>query len=190
MGQAKVDGVGQFLDEAAALEAIRIREAELAQQEFDTAWNEVEAMVDEELKASCKFREARDKVKENQNKIEEGRANLYEAQKKLAMLEVFRVNQETLRRLEEQRNAAINAAQAAKKTLMEQRLLEKRALAEAAKQIEQGSKRSIREVMTVEGPLEKRSQPRVSHENGIEPIMVNEQAVEPTVETESVEAMV
>merc|ERR1719158_1874752 len=68
-------------------------------------------------------------------KVEEARKELYEAQKKVAMLEVLAVNHAKMQALEETRRRAQQAAEEAKKNMLEQKQREKDALEATRKAI-------------------------------------------------------
>merc|ERR1719453_2613122 len=60
--------------------------------------------------------------------VEEARKELYEAQKKVAMMEVLAVNHAKMKALEDARKRAQEAAEAARKNMLEQKQREKEAL--------------------------------------------------------------
>merc|ERR1719453_2892564 len=60
--------------------------------------------------------------------VEEARKELYEVQKKVAMMEVLAVNHAKMKALEDTRKKAQEAAEQARKTMLEQKLREKEAL--------------------------------------------------------------
>merc|ERR1719373_1065703 len=93
-------------------------------------------MIVKEQEAAKGYSEARKKKEDCAKKGEEATKGLLEARKKVAMLEVYQVNQRKMKELEEKRRAATAAAEQAKKNLMEQRQREKDALEATRKALE------------------------------------------------------
>mmetsp|Transcript_68108 Transcript_68108/g.190189 ORF Transcript_68108/g.190189 Transcript_68108/m.190189 type:complete len:331 (+) Transcript_68108:118-1110(+) len=122
-----------MIEEAAALEVAQEKQVTEAQQEFDKAKADVAEAIDKEKESANKYRELKGKRQEFTKKNESQRMELLEAQKKLAMLEVLALNHARMAELEAKRKAATEAAEAAKRHLLEQRQKEKEAL-EATRQ--------------------------------------------------------
>eukprot|EP00927_Polykrikos_kofoidii_P034086 TRINITY_DN2891_c0_g1_i3.p1 TRINITY_DN2891_c0_g1~~TRINITY_DN2891_c0_g1_i3.p1 ORF type:complete len:280 (-),score=85.44 TRINITY_DN2891_c0_g1_i3:119-913(-) len=126
----KADGM---VEETKALEQAQVKQAEEAQEEFEAAKKAVAEAMDEEAASAAARRDLQNKKQDSHKVVEEKRLELLEVQKKLAMIEVLALNHGRMQELEEKRRAAAEAAESAKKHLMEQRAKEKAAL-EATRQ--------------------------------------------------------
>merc|ERR1719443_198416 len=82
----------------------------------------------EENEAALKYKELNSQRSEMTKKVEHARKELYEGQKKKAMLEVLAVNHQKMKALEETRKRAQQAAEEARKNMMENKQREKEAL--------------------------------------------------------------
>lgn len=122
--------------EAKALVDAQGKQEEEAKKEFDEAKAAVAAFIEQEAVAAKSFRESKDKKNEAHGKVDEKRKDLLEAQKRLAMLEVMHIQAGKMKLLEERRKAANEAAEAAKRNLVEQRQKEKEALEATRKALE------------------------------------------------------
>merc|ERR1719478_1060253 len=80
------------------------------------------------MAAAASYKEIIGKRSEITKQVEAARKELYEGQKKVAMLEVLAVNHAKMKALEETRRRAQEAAEAAKKSMLEQKQREKEAL--------------------------------------------------------------
>merc|ERR1719373_1324585 len=123
-------------------------------------------MIVKEQEAAKGYSEARKKKEDCAKKGETATRSLLEARKKVAMLEVYQVNQRKIKELEEKRRAATAAAEQAKKNLAEQRQREKDALEATRKALElarqkareaKGVGRGKRAAPVVEGSPAKRA---------------------------------
>lgn len=116
------------LQEAQAMEKAQQTQVDEAQREVDKARAGIAAEQQKELEAASSYKETVGKRSEITKKVEEARKELYEAQKKVAMLEVLAVNHAKMKALEETRKKAQEAAEAARKNMLEQKQREKEAL--------------------------------------------------------------
>mmetsp|Transcript_3839 Transcript_3839/g.9007 ORF Transcript_3839/g.9007 Transcript_3839/m.9007 type:complete len:312 (+) Transcript_3839:1278-2213(+) len=98
-----------------------------AREEYKAAGQGVETAIQNELEKARIYRAIRDERKNQDKEAEERQNNLVQAQMKLAMLEVVKANQDSMKQLREQREAALRAAKEAK----ENYLAEKKAFAQA-----------------------------------------------------------
>jgi chromosome segregation ATPase len=116
------------LAEAEAMETAQKKQVDEAKAECDAAKAEIEELTKKELEVATSYKALTAKRGEYTAKVSEKRAELYEAQKKVAMLEVLAVNHAKMKALEETRKKAQEAAAEAKRVFVEQRLREKEAL--------------------------------------------------------------
>jgi hypothetical protein len=116
------------MKEAETMQASQEKAVESTKAEYEAASAEVAEMTKKELEAATKYKELVAKKGEFSAKIAENRNALYEAQKKVAMLEVMSVNHAKMKHLEEVRRKAQDAAAEAKRVFAEQKQREKEAL--------------------------------------------------------------
>merc|ERR1719491_761297 len=105
----------------------KVQTCEAAQAEYDKAKAAIEAAMLAEVASANEYKENVGKRSEFTKKVEEARKDLYESQRKAAMIEVLAVNHAKMKMLEEARKAAQKAAEDAKKNMLEQRQREKEA---------------------------------------------------------------
>jgi len=116
------------LAEVEAMEKANQKQVDEAKGEYDAAQADIAAKSKEELEAAAAYKALSAQKGQFGTKLQETRGALYEAQKKLAMLEVLQVNHEKTKQLEETRKKAQEAAAAAKEMFLQQKLKEKEAL--------------------------------------------------------------
>jgi len=116
------------LAESAAMENANQKQVDEAKAEYDAAKAEIEAKSREELEAAALYRSLVAKKGEFASQVNEKRAELHEAQKKIAFLEVLQVNHAKTKSLEDIRRKAQEQAVAAKEMYQQQKLKEKEAL--------------------------------------------------------------
>jgi len=116
------------LQEAQAMEKAQAQQAEEAKGEYEKAKAEIAAATQKEMQAAVSYKEIVGNRLVVTKQVEEARKELYEAQKKVAMLEVLAVNHAKMKALEETRMAAQKAAEDARKNMLEQKQREKEAL--------------------------------------------------------------
>jgi len=107
--------------EAASLEATRVAEVDEAAAAYTAAKVNVQEEIERELTIVRESRRLKDEAADASRRASACRNSLFEAKKRLAMLEVLQMNRETVRRLREQREAALRAAQEAKQNLKDHR---------------------------------------------------------------------
>lgn len=117
-----------MLEETNALEQAQVKQAEEAQEQFEAAKKAVAEALDDEAACAAARRDLQIKKQDSHKIVEEKRLELLEVQKKLAIIEDLALNHGRKQELEEKRRAITEAAEAAKKKLMEQRAQEKAAL--------------------------------------------------------------
>lgn len=112
-------------------------QAEIAKNhaEFQCARAQVADAMAKEIEAALAFKAARVEKEDCGNKVKEARNKLALAQKKYAMVEVLAMNQKKMKEFEEAKRSATETANAAKRSLQEQRLKEKKALEETKRVI-------------------------------------------------------
>jgi hypothetical protein len=120
----------ESMDEALKMEKDQQAQADETKAEYDKAAAEVAENTSKELTAATEYKALVAKRSEYSAQIAEHRNALYEAQKKVAMLEVLAVNHAKLKALEDTRRMAQEAAAEAKRVYAEQKLREKEALEE------------------------------------------------------------
>jgi len=106
---------------ASAVEAGKAAEVAQAEADYEGRKQAVREAIDSELAAVKEHRRCREKAAACAAEIAERRNRLFEAQKKVAMLEVLRANHQAVLRLQEERQAALLAAKEAKNNLREHR---------------------------------------------------------------------
>lgn len=116
------------LQEAQAMENAQKKQADEAQIEYEAAKEQVAAGTQKEMEAANCWKGVLAQRAAVTAKVEEARKELYEAQKKQAMLEVLAVNHAKMKMLEETRKAAQQAAEAARQNMLAQKQREKEAL--------------------------------------------------------------
>lgn len=122
------DAAQKELKEAEALEAVEAKKVAEAQAEYDKAREDIAKAMEEEGAAAARFKELNSQKSEMVKNIEQARKELYEGQKKKAMLEVLAVNHQKMKALEETRKKAQQAAEEARKNMLENKQREKEAL--------------------------------------------------------------
>jgi len=116
------------LQEAEAMEKAQQNMVDEANKEVQKAKDEISSAQNKELEAAKAYKDIVGQRSEITKKVEEARKELYEQQKKVAMLEVLAVNHAKMKALEETRRQAQQAAEEAKKNMLEQKAREKEAL--------------------------------------------------------------
>jgi len=116
------------LQEAQAMEKAQAQQVDEAKADYNTAKAEIAAATQKEMEAAAGYKDVVAKRSEVTKKVEEARKELYEYQKKVAMLEVLAVNHAKMKALEETRLKAQQAAEAARQNMLEQKQREKEAL--------------------------------------------------------------
>jgi len=134
IAKAEIQGSDAQIQEAEAFEKAQAAQEDEARREFEVEQKNVEAAMAEEMAGATKLREFSEKRDTVRAEVNKKRTELMEAQKALAMLEVMALNHARMKELEVRRKAAADAADAAKRNLIEQRAKEKEAL-EATKRL-------------------------------------------------------
>jgi len=116
------------VQEAEAMEKAQLAQVTEAAAEFEKAKAEIDKGRQQELVVAESQKEIVGKKAEFAKKVTDARNELYDAQKKYAMLEVLAVNHKKMKALEETRKKAQEAAQAARDNMLEQKRREKEAL--------------------------------------------------------------
>jgi len=114
--------------EALAAAAAEDKKVEAATAEYEKAKAEIAAAMEEERATAAAYKDLTGKRLEMTKKVDDARKELYEGQKKQAMLEVLAVNHAKMKALEETRKRAQAAAEDARKNMMENKQREKEAL--------------------------------------------------------------
>lgn len=114
--------------EAAALAAAQENQVKELQAEFDKARAEVEAAMELEQDAATAIRHLKEKQAGVMGKADEARKTCLEAQKKVDILTAMAEDNLRIKQLEEAKQAAIAATEAAKKDLIAQRQRQKEAM--------------------------------------------------------------
>merc|ERR1719408_417432 len=110
------------------MEKAQAQQGAEAQAEVQKAKTEIAATTQQELAAAAAYKDIVGRRAEVTKKVEEARKELYEMQKKVAMLEVLAVNHAKMKALEETRKKAQEAAEEARRIMLEQKQREKEAL--------------------------------------------------------------
>lgn len=136
------------LQEAIVCEKAHTVEVDQARVDFDEVHEEVDKLIKEELVMAGKYRALRDQKKEKLSNVSVLREKLFEAQKKVAMLEVIAVNNAKMKEIREKADRATKAAEEASKAVLEHRRMQKESM-EAARRAwadldRKGLKRSTR----------------------------------------------
>jgi len=116
------------LKEAEAAEAVEQKKVDEATAEYEKAREDIAKAMQEESTAALNFKELNSKRSEMTKTVELARKELYEGQKKKAMLEVLAVNHQKMKALEETRKNAQQAAEEARRNMLENKQREKEAL--------------------------------------------------------------
>lgn len=116
------------LQEAIALEQTQVVQAKEAKADFDQAHAEVAAQIDKEIAAAENFRQLRANKVLLASKTYALREELFEAQKKVALMEVLEVNRAKMKLIAAQAEAAVKAAEEAKRQIYEQKRAQKQTL--------------------------------------------------------------
>jgi len=124
--RGRIAGVSAKLEELQEQESAHSRSASQAQKELDLAQEEVARTIQEELAAAKAYHDIKERSKVPSD--DDKKAQLLEAQKKLAMLEVMAASQSKMKLLEEQQRVATEAAEAARLAIQEQKQRERDAL--------------------------------------------------------------
>ena len=126
--KAKLQKEEAMMEEVSALESSHEKQVEEAQTEFEKVKVEVAAAMEKEQEAAKTWAEMKKKKSDALGTVNAKRAELLEAQKKRAMLEVTALNHARRQELEAKKIAAMEAAAAAKANLLEQKQKQKEAL--------------------------------------------------------------
>jgi len=136
------------LQEAEAMEKAQNQQVKEAEGQYEKAKAEIAAATKNEMDSAGSYKAVVAQRSEVTHKVEEARKELYESQKKVAMLEVLAVNHAKMKALEDTRKRAQEAAESARKNMLEQKQKEKdaleatrRALAEVKNEMKAGKKR-------------------------------------------------
>jgi len=119
---------GKDLATAQAGEAVLTKNVAAAQAEYAQAQADITKAMETERATAASYKDLTSSRKEMSMKIDEARKALYEGQKKQAMLEVLCVNHAKMKALEETRKQAQQAAEEARKNMLENKQREKEAL--------------------------------------------------------------
>jgi len=131
---ATVEASEQSIAKVAEIEKARDADVQAAQEGYEAAQGITAEAFGAHLAAARVFKEAvQNRILLRKN-IDERGDNLLEAKKKLAMLQVLKENQVTMRRLQEQRELAVEAAREAKRNLIKCRQQGKHHFESAVKQ--------------------------------------------------------
>jgi len=124
------------LQEAVALEEAHRAQAEAAVKEFDEIQAIMKEAIEKESDAAHKYRQMSDQRAEASHKEMDRRQQLLEEQKKLNMLEVMALEHKKMEELELKKKEATETAEAAKRSLAEQKQRERDALEATKKALE------------------------------------------------------
>lgn len=116
------------LKEALDAEAVQAKKVEEAMAEYEKAKAEIAQAMEQEKNTAASFKELNGKRTELSKKIDEKRKELYEGQKKHAMLEVLATNHKKMKILAEAKEKAQAAAEEARRNMIESKQREKEAL--------------------------------------------------------------
>jgi len=126
--KTKMQATQKELEEAQAAEAEQAKKVEAATAEYEKAKADIAAAMEQERATAAGYKQLTGQRAEMTKKVDEARKELYEGQKKQAMLEVLAVNHAKMKALEETRKRAQDAAEAARKNMIENKQREKEAL--------------------------------------------------------------
>merc|ERR1719183_2607585 len=99
------------------MEKVQAQQVAEAQAEYEQAKVEISEATQQEIQAAAAYKATVAQRSEVTKQVEDARKALYEAQKKVAMLEVLAVNHAKMKALEDTRRRAQEAAEAAKKSM-------------------------------------------------------------------------
>jgi len=116
------------LQEAIALEQAQMMRAKEAKGELDQAQAEVATQIDKEIAAAENFRQLRANKVLLASKTYALREELFEAQKKVALMEILEANRAKMKLIAAQAEAAVKAAEEAKRQIYEQKRAQKQTL--------------------------------------------------------------
>jgi len=119
--------------EAEATETALANQAAEAKLEYDKASQDAQNAMATEMEMARTYKAVWDQRAEVESKVDECRNDLYQAQKKVAMLEVLAVNHAKMKELEEKKAAAMRMAEEARRSMLEQKQREKEALEQTRK---------------------------------------------------------
>jgi len=136
------------LQEAQAMEKAQAQQVEEAQRDYEKAKNEIAAATQKEIESAASYKAIVAQRSEVTKQVEDARKELYEQQKKVAMMEVLAVNHAKMKALEDTRKRAQEAAEQAKRNMFEQKQREKEAL--------EATRRALAEVRAEQKGLRKR----------------------------------
>merc|ERR1719253_179777 len=127
------------------MEKAQSQQVKEAEGQYEKAKAEIAAATKNEMDSAAGYKAIVAQRAEVTQKVEEARKELYESQKKVAMLEVLAVNHAKMKALEDTRRRAQEAAEGARKNMLEQKQREKdsleatrRALAEVKNEMKAG----------------------------------------------------
>jgi len=126
--KTKMQETQRELNEAQAAEAAQSKKVEGATAEYEKAKAEIATAMEQERATAAGYKGLTGQRAEMTKKVDEARKELYEGQRKQAMLEVLAVNHAKMKALEETRKRAQAAAEDARKNMMENKQREKEAL--------------------------------------------------------------
>merc|ERR1711935_1213185 len=109
------------LQEAEAMEKAQNQQVKEAEGQYEKAKAEIAAATKNEMDSAGSYKAVVAQRSEVTQKVEEARKELYESQKKVAMLEVLAVNHAKMKALEDTRKRAQEAAESARKNMLEQK---------------------------------------------------------------------
>jgi len=112
-------------------ETLRQEQIDCARKDLNSLKDAVTKAIEEEVEAAKVYKERKATSAQVSSKVAEQSQKLLDAQKKVAMLEVFKTNQVAMLILQEKRDAAVKAAQEVKRSIQEHKQNEKKALDEA-----------------------------------------------------------
>jgi hypothetical protein len=127
--EVKKQQVEANLEELLAAVKAQSAQAEEARAEFDQAHAEVATKIEDEMEAVQEVRKLRLSKAEKCSETYALRTQLFEAQKKVALLEVIAVNREKMKEITEKAKAAAKAAEEATRQISEEKKLIKQQLA-------------------------------------------------------------
>jgi len=126
--EARKEQITKEVQEMVTFEKTMAVQAEEAMAEFNQVHEEVSAKIDEEVAAAVKFRELRAAKQVQISKTGALRGELFEAMKKIAVLEMLSSSRATAKDLQEKAEAATKAAQEVNRQIVEEKKLQKEKL--------------------------------------------------------------
>jgi len=133
--KAKSEVCHKELHELEADAEAKAKTVETLKADYDKAKAAVAAATEAEIAAANAHKETMGKRADVAKKVMEARTKLYEYQRKVAMMEVLAVNAQKMKQLDAARKAAQQAAEEAKKNMLEQKQREKEAMEATRKAI-------------------------------------------------------